>query len=167
MRSPLPKSAVRVVVEGAPADAAGILRIGSKLVVNARVTQRVLGQSLDVVDGFGGVSVAYEFGVEIARMIRLLQREAEIVHGENIFQKFGGHGIADAAGLSRGIEAMSHRVRARIEIVVVFRLVDAHAPQNTRRPGRPERRSAVASGWRRSAPSRSWPPPGRARSRSP
>jgi len=36
---------VRVVVEGAPADATGILRIGSKLVVNARVAQGVFRQA--------------------------------------------------------------------------------------------------------------------------
>jgi hypothetical protein len=46
---------VGVVVEGAPADAAGVLRIGGQLVVNARMAQRVFAQPLDVVDGLGGV----------------------------------------------------------------------------------------------------------------
>ncbi len=38
---------VGVVVEGAPADAAGVLRIRRELIVNARMAQRVFAQTLD------------------------------------------------------------------------------------------------------------------------
>ena len=70
------KITVRVVVESAPADAAGILRIGRQLVVDAGVAQRVFGKALHLVDGLGRIGVADEFGVQIARMIGRLQRES-------------------------------------------------------------------------------------------
>ena len=64
-------------------------------------------------------------------MVGRLQRESEIVHGEDVFEKFRGLEVADAAGLARGIEFVGQRVGAHVEIVVVvFRFVDAHAPQN-------------------------------------
>src|SRR4249919_2085835 len=47
--------AVSVVVEGAPADAAGVLRIGGELVVDARVAHGVFGGALDLADGLGGI----------------------------------------------------------------------------------------------------------------
>ena len=62
---------VGVVVEGAPADAAGVLRIGGELIVDAGVAEGVLALALIVVDGLGGEGVADELGVQIARMIRL------------------------------------------------------------------------------------------------
>ena len=122
--------AVGVVVEGAPADAAGVLRIGGQLVVNARVAQGVFAQALDVVDGLGGVGVADKFGIEIERMIGRLQREAEVVHGEDVFEQLRVLEVADAAGLARGVELMREGIGARVEVVVVLRLVDAHAPEN-------------------------------------
>ena len=45
---------VRVVVEGAPAYAACVLRVGGDLVVDAGVAQRVLALALVVVSGFSG-----------------------------------------------------------------------------------------------------------------
>ena len=59
-----------VVIEGAPADAACVLRVRGKLVMDAGVAQRVLGQAFHVVDGFSGISMSDEFGVQIARMVR-------------------------------------------------------------------------------------------------
>src|SRR5450755_1374851 len=53
------KVAVRVVVEGAPANTAGILRIGGKLVMDAGVTQRMLGQALHLVDGLSEPSILF------------------------------------------------------------------------------------------------------------
>ena len=63
-------------------------------------------------------------------MVGRLQWKAEIVHGENIFEEFGFLEIADAAGLAGGIEFVGQRVGAHVEIVIVERLVDAHAPEN-------------------------------------
>ena len=77
-----------------------------------------------------GIGVSDEFRIQIARMVRRLQREAEIVHGEDVFEEFGFLEVADAAGLARRIELVRQRVGARVEIVIVFRFVDAHAPQN-------------------------------------
>src|SRR5215469_12938830 len=79
---------VRVVIKRAPADAAGVLRIGRKLVVNSGMPQSVLGQALDIIDRFRGIGMPDEFCVEVARMVRRLQREAKIIHRENIFKKF-------------------------------------------------------------------------------
>src|SRR6516165_6238034 len=119
-----------VVVEGAPANAACILRVRGKLVVDAGMANGVLGQALDLIDGLGGISVANELGVQITRIIWRLERKAEIVHGENVCQEFRFLKITDATGLARGIELTSQGVRARVEIVIVARLVDAYAPQN-------------------------------------
>ena len=63
-------------------------------------------------------------------MVRWLQRPAEIVHGEDIFQQLGVLQVADASGLARRIELMCQRVGAHVKIVIVLRLVDAHAPEN-------------------------------------
>ena len=112
-----------------------VLRIGRQLIVNARVAKGVFGQPLHVIDSFGGIGVADEFGIQIARVVRRLQREAEIVHGEDVFEEFGLLEVANAAGLARGIEAVGHGVGARVEVVIVVRLVDANAPQNDRRDG--------------------------------
>src|SRR5579864_6212579 len=94
------------------------------------MSYRVFGEALNLIDGLRGIGVTDKFRVQITRVIRRLQREAEIVHGENIFQEFGFLEIADTARLPGGIELMSQRVRAGIEIVIVARLVDAHSPQN-------------------------------------
>ena len=78
---------VRVVIESAPANTASVLRIRSELIVDACVTQRVLTLTLIVVDRLARIRVAYKLRVEIARMIRRLQRKDEVVHGEDIFEK--------------------------------------------------------------------------------
>ena len=98
--------------------------------MDAGVAKHVFGEAFHLVNRFGGVSVADEFGIQIARVIWRLQGEPEIVHGENIFQKFGFLKVANAAGLARGIEPVSHGVGASVEIVIVHRLIDAHAPQD-------------------------------------
>jgi hypothetical protein len=92
---------------------------GGQLIVDAGVAHGVLAQALDVVDGLGGIGVADKFGVEIERMIGRLQREAEVVHGEDVFEELGVLEVADAAGLARGVELMGQRVGAGVEVVVV------------------------------------------------
>ena len=79
-----------------------------------------------------GIHVAHEFRVQVARMIRRLQRQSEIVHREHVFQQLRFLEVANAAGLPRRIELMRQRIGARVEVVVVARLVDAHAPQHDR-----------------------------------
>src|SRR5581483_7148852 len=98
--------------------------------MNAGVTQRVLGEAFDVVDGLRGKGMAHEFCVQVTWMIRRLQRESEIVHGEHIFKKFRFLKISDAVRLSRGIELMGKGVSASVEVVVVPRFVDANSPQD-------------------------------------
>src|SRR6202043_1234396 len=61
---------VGVVVECAPPDAPGILRIRGKLVVNARMVQRVFALPLIIVGGLGGKRVPHKFCIQVARMIR-------------------------------------------------------------------------------------------------
>ena len=53
-------------------------------------------------------------------MVRRLQRESEVVHGENIFQEFRILEVPDASRLPGWVELMGHRIGARIEIMVVF-----------------------------------------------
>jgi len=100
--------------------------------MHARVAHGVFAHAFDVVDGLGGKGVAHEFGVEIERMVGHLERPAEVVHGEDIFEEFGLLEVADAAGLARRIELVRHGVGAGIEVVAVERLVDAHTPKNDR-----------------------------------
>src|SRR5579871_5423696 len=67
-------------------------------------------------------------------MIRRLQRESEIVHRENVFEKFRPLKISDPAGLPRRIELVRHGIGPRVEIMIIERLVDAHSPQHNRWP---------------------------------
>src|SRR5579871_3589960 len=60
---PRTEVAVSVVVESTPADATSILRIRSKLVVNSSMADRVLGQTLDLVDRLGWIGVPNKLGV--------------------------------------------------------------------------------------------------------
>ena len=104
--------------------------VRSQLVVNAGVAHRVFGEPLHLVDGLGGIGVPDELGVQIARVIGRLQGKTEVVHGEHVFEEFRFLKIADAAGLPRGIQFVGQRIGADVEVVIVFRLVDAHAPQD-------------------------------------
>src|SRR5215469_16013068 len=119
-----------VVVEGAPADSTGVLRARSKLVVDAGMANGVLSEALDLVNCFRRIGVTAEFGVQITWMIRGLERETEVVHGEDVFEEFRFLEVADSARLAGGIELMRECVGAGVEIVIVARLVDANSPQN-------------------------------------
>jgi hypothetical protein len=110
---------MRVVVEGAPADAAGILRIGGKLIVDPCVTQSMLALALVVISRFGGEGMSNELSIKVAGMIGLFEREAEVVHRENIFQKLGLLKIPDTPCLARGVKGMSKGVGAGVEAVIV------------------------------------------------
>src|SRR5580692_1858127 len=109
---------MRVVVEGAPANAACILRIGCELIMNASVAQRVLALALVVVGGLGGERVPDEFCIQIAWMVRRLQRETEVVHGKYVFKKFRFLEVADAASLAQIVESVRKRIGSRVEVVV-------------------------------------------------
>ncbi len=82
-RSEIP---VRVVIEGAPADAARVLAAGADLVMHPRVPYAVLGDAFHVIGPLGRVGVAHKLRVQVARVIRRPQWEAEVVHGENILE---------------------------------------------------------------------------------
>ena len=119
-----------------------------------------------------GIGVAHELGIEVERVIGRLERPAEVVHGEDVFQELGLLEVTDAAGLARGIELVRHGVGARVEVVIVARLVDAHAPQDDGRvvpvaadhaarrcprrcPARADRRYAASRGSPRAPAGRS------------
>ena len=72
--NPIPgaKISMGVVVEGAPANAPGVLRIGGKLVMDAGVAQRMFGKSLHLVDRLGWICMTDKLGVQIAGMVRRL-----------------------------------------------------------------------------------------------
>ena len=93
----------------------------------------VLSQTFHLVNGFGGISVPDKFCIQIPRMVRRLQREAEIVHREDIFQEFGFLEVTNSSSLAGRIELVGECVRARIEIMVIFGFVNAHAPKNNGR----------------------------------
>ena len=66
-------------------------------------------------------------------MIGRLERKAEVIHGEDVFQKLRFLKITNAPGLSCGIEFVGCGVGFDVEVVVIARLVDAHTPQDDRR----------------------------------
>src|SRR5439155_11130090 len=127
-----PEISVRVLIKGAPANTAGILRIRRQLIVNARMAQRVFGETLNVVDGLCWVGMAYKLHIQVPRMVGRLQREPEVIHRKHVFEKFGCLKIANAASLPGGIELVRRRVGASVKIMIILRLVDAHAPENDR-----------------------------------
>jgi len=124
------KITVSVVVESTPTNSAGVLRIRRQLIVDAGVAQRMFGKPFHLVDRFGGIGVSDELGVQVARVIGWLQRKSEIVHGENVFEKFRFLKVPDAARLTRGVQLVRQRIRADVEVVVVLRFVNSHAPEN-------------------------------------
>src|SRR3954452_22155793 len=121
--------AVSVVIEGAPANPSRILRVGRKLIGNARMAHCVLGEALNLIDRLRGICMSHEFSVQITRMVRRFQGEAKIVHRKYVFEEFGFLKISDASGLPCGIELMSKRVGSSVEIVVITGFINAHAPQ--------------------------------------
>ena len=76
-----------VVVESAPADAAGVLRIRGELVVGAGVTQSVFSKPFGIVKGLGRIGVSHEFRVQVQRVVRRSKREPKIVDGKHVFEK--------------------------------------------------------------------------------
>ena len=93
-------------------------------------THGVLGDAFHLIDRFGGIGVADEFGVEIARVVGRFEWKTEIVHGENVFEKFRFPEIANAASLAGGVKFARERVGASVKVVIVERFVNANAPEN-------------------------------------
>src|SRR5438445_10499344 len=100
--------------------------------MNACVTQRVLPEALDIVNGFGWGGVANKLGVERARVVRRLQGKTEVVHGEDVFEEFRFLEIADAVRLARGIELMCKLIGARLEVMIILGLLNAYSPYDDR-----------------------------------
>ena len=98
------KIGVRVVIGGAPADSAGITIVACQLIVHARMPPDMLRYQRNVVESLGGKHVAVELRVQVRRMIGQLQRKAEIVDGEDVFEPLGVAQVADASGLARVVQ---------------------------------------------------------------
>src|ERR1700757_629391 len=96
------------------------------------MTNGVLSEAFHLVDRLRGIRMPTKFCIQIPRMIGRLQGPAEIVHGEHVFQELGLLEVANASRLPCGIELMRERIGARVEVVIVSRFVDAHAPENDR-----------------------------------
>ena len=76
--------------------------------------------------------MADELRVEIRRLFWRLQRETKVVHRVDVFQQLRVVVVANTTRLPGRIELMRERVRACVKIMVVARLVDAHAPKDNR-----------------------------------
>src|SRR5215469_14516336 len=94
--------------------------------------QGMLRQPLNVINGLGWIGMADKLRVQVARMIRWLQRKTKVVHGEYVFEELRFLEIANAARLPRGIKLVRDAIGAGIEVMIIERLVDSHAPQNNR-----------------------------------
>ena len=141
---------VGVVVKHAPADGAADDGVFIRLVEHIQMPAHMLGLAVFGVDALGGVHVAVELGHQIRHLVGqaghlagLAQRGggntlhplrgghvAEVVHGVHVFQQLAVFDVAHATGLAGGVQAAGHRVGAGVEVVVVLRLVDAHAPDD-------------------------------------
>src|SRR6266536_5022571 len=97
---------MRVVVERAPANTSGILRVRGQLVVNPGVAQRVFREAFHLIDGLGGISMSNEFRVQVPGAAWGLQWKPKVIHGEDIFQEFGLLKITDSSSLASLIELM-------------------------------------------------------------
>jgi hypothetical protein len=96
-----------------------------------RVTARMLGQALEVVEVLRGIHMAAELGHQIKRMLGSSQSlRIEIVEGKYVFQQVRYPMAANAPGLARVVQSMSDPVGAGVEGIVVERLVDSHSPEN-------------------------------------
>ena len=87
--------------------------------MNPCVAQSVFALTFVIVYRFGWKSMADKLGVQIARMVRRFEREAEIIHREYVFKKFRFLEIANTAGLAGIVECVRERIRSHIEGVVI------------------------------------------------
>src|SRR5215510_11722689 len=71
-----------------------------------------------------------ELSVQITWMIWRFQRETEIIHRKDVFEQLGLIQVANPAGLARGIKRMREGIRARVELMIILRFVDAYSPEN-------------------------------------
>lgn len=90
----------------------------------------MLGHARHIVEPLGREHVPAELGIEVQRVVRHPQREAEVVHREDVLQPLGVVDVADAARLAQVVQLVRQRVGPGVELVVVLRLVDTHAPQD-------------------------------------
>ena len=78
-----------VVIEGAPAETAGILGIRSQLIVHAGMAERLFSEPFGVVSALGRISVPDKLSVQIQGMVRGTKGKTEIVNREHVFEKLG------------------------------------------------------------------------------
>src|SRR5215469_10000493 len=90
----------------------------------------MLSLSLIVIRRLRWEGVSHKLRIEIARMIGLFERKPEIVHGKHVFQELRLLEVPYSARLTSRIEQVRQRIRARVETVVVLRLVDSDSPKN-------------------------------------
>src|SRR6185437_3111182 len=98
------KVRMRIVVKRAPSNATRILRIGRQLIMNPCVAQSMLTLPFVVVGRLGWKCVPDELRVEVSRMIRLLKRKPEVVHGEYVFEELRLLEVAYSSRLPSRIE---------------------------------------------------------------
>src|SRR5438309_9774038 len=121
-----------VVIKRAPPDATRILRIGSQLIMDSRVSQGMLSLPFIIIGCLGWKGMSDKLGIEIARMIGFFEWKPEIVHGEHIFEELRLLEVPYPTGLTSWIKQMSQGIRAGVETVIVLRFVDPNTPENNR-----------------------------------
>src|ERR1700733_14968388 len=98
------KIRMRVVIERAPSDPARILWVRCQLIMDSGMPQGVFPLPLIIVSRLGRKRMTDELCIQIERMVRLLQRKAKVVHGENVLQKLGPLEVPYPARLPRRIQ---------------------------------------------------------------
>ena len=135
------KVLVGLVVEHTPAKAPGVLSAGIGGVLHPDVPQGVFLSMRTIVKGFCGVHVTVAlrdeqrlahirghvlFGLCTGRYAVV----GKIVVGIDILQQMALFQIPHAGGGAAGVQLMGDFVGAGVEGIIVYALVDAHAPQD-------------------------------------
>ena len=115
-----PEVRMCVVVKRAPPNAAGILRIGSQLIMDPRVSQGMLSLPFVIIGCLGWKGMSDKLGIKIARMIGFLEWKPEIVHREHLFEELRLLEVPYSTGLTSWIQQVSQGIRAGVETVIVL-----------------------------------------------
>src|ERR1700736_3162591 len=98
--------------------------------MDPRMPQGMLSLSLVVIGRLRWERMSHKLCVEIARMIRLFEWKAKIVHGENVFEELRLLEVPYPTRLTSRVEQVSQSIRAGVETVIVSGLVDSHSPED-------------------------------------
>ena len=129
------------IVEHTPAEAARMLTVCRRIILDTGMAQGVFLPSFPGIEGLGGEHMAVVFGDQqslvhvggnclLGLAAGILAGVGEIVVGIHILQQVALFYIAHAAGGAAGIQFPGNGICALVQFVIVLALVDANAPHH-------------------------------------